>query len=580
MITRPKINADVGRIDMASPPNILPVLPGAAAQEAQPQAYGQADNWQGGYDCDFVQPPPEAVQSECPICHLVLREPYQAPCCGNSFCRTCIEPIRLGNANCPTCRRAGFTTFPDKRLERSIKPLKVFCSRRNEGCEWKGELGALERHVKEECFPTVVECDFDYAGCESRLPRKDMASHLAESLVTHMSLMAAHGRKTATEVQKTAIEAQRTLEERDMQIAQLQREQTGQRVVVDELARVVDELEGENKSLKDLLELHSHLCTPPVTFTMTNFAQHKRNKDTWYSPPFYTHPHDYKMCIKVICHEDTIFIGAPLMRGKFDDQLLWPFQKTVCIRILNHCSGKNHINIMADFSIDSRCDNVGLRVTVGERQLKGCGDSIPYTALDSQGDCTKAYIKDNTIQLQVTEVDDTLQASRLETRILSTFDRISLCTPPCRFVMTHFEQHKESGHLWYSPSFYTHGEGYRMCLQVDADCIEEGKGTHVSVFTFLMRGEFDSHLRWPFRGIVTIQLVNQLEDKEHHTKIIPYTDTTPDTSAALVTDGERSEGWGTIKFICHSMLGLRVAINRQYLKDDCLVFRIVSVKLN
>ena len=219
-------------------------------------------------------------------------------------------------------------------------------------------LGTLERHVKEECFPTLVECDFHYAGCESRLPRKDMASHLAESLVTHMSLMAAHGKKTLTE-------AQRALEERDAQIAQLQQEQTGQRVVVDELARVVDELEGENKSLKDLLELHSHLCTPPVTFTMTNFAQHKRNKDTWYSPPFYTHPHGYKMCVKVVC-EDTIFIGAPLMRGKFDDQLLWPFQKTVYIRILNHCSGKNYLNIRADFSYDPRYDNVGLRVTVGE----------------------------------------------------------------------------------------------------------------------------------------------------------------------------------------------------------------------
>ena len=190
------------------------------------------------------------------------------------------------------------------------------------------------------------------------------------------------------------------------------------------------------------------------------------------------------------------------------------------------------------------------------------------------------YIKDNTIKLQVTEVDDAFQASRLETQILSTFDRISLCTPPCHFVMTDFEQHKESGHLWYSPSFYTHREGYRMCLQVDADGMEEGECTHVSVFTNLLCGEFDSRLKWPFRGIVTIQLVNQLEDKKHFTDSNPYTDTTPDCCSARVTDGERSEGWGAIKFIRHSMLGPRVTINRQYLKDDCLVFRIVSVKLN
>ena len=142
-----------------------------------------------------------------------------------------------------------------------------------------------------------------------------MASHLTESLVPHMSLMAAHGKKTAAVAQRTATEAQRALEERDEQIAQLQREQA--------------ELKRENRELKEQLELHSHAFTPPVMFTMTNFEQHKRNKDTWYSPPFYTHPHGYVICIKVICKEDTVFIGATLKRGNFDGHLLWPFQNIV-----------------------------------------------------------------------------------------------------------------------------------------------------------------------------------------------------------------------------------------------------------
>ena len=67
-----------------------------------------------------------------------------------------------------------------------------------------------------------------------------------------------------------------------------------------------------------------------------------------------------------------------------------------------------------------------------------------------------------------------------------------------------------------------------MCLNVDANGYGDGKDTHVSVFTFLMRGEFDSHLKWPFRGTITIQLVNQLEDKEHHTCPYDYNDKTPD----------------------------------------------------
>ena len=119
-----------------------------------------------------------------------------------------------------------------------------------------------------------------------------------------------------------------------------------------------------------------------------------------------------------------------------------------------------------------------------------------------------------------------------------------------------------------------------MCLSVDANGDGAGKGTHVSVFNSLMRGEFDSHQKWPFRGTITIQLVNQLEDKEHHTDSYAYNDATPDVNAAQLLDGVRSHGWGKPKSLPHSELGLSVANNRQYLKDDCLIFRIVSVKLN
>ena len=113
------------------------------------------------------------------------------------------------------------------------------------------------------------------------------------------------------------------------------------------------------------------------------------------------------------------------------------------------------------------------------------------------------------------------------------------------------------------PRVYANGEG-------------AGAGTHVSVFTYLMHGEFDSHLKWPFRGTITIQLVNQLEVKEHHTNPNHYSDAPPDSAQV---DGERSDGWGSPEFLPHSELGLSVANNRQYLKDDCLIFRIVSVKL-
>ena len=55
-----------------------------------------------------------------------------------------------------------------------------------------------------------------------------------------------------------------------------------------------------------------------------------------------------------------------------------------------------------------------------------------------------------------------------------------------------------------------------MCLRIDANGWGIGRGTHVSVSVFMMKGEFDSHLQWPFKGEVTVQLVNQREGGENY----------------------------------------------------------------
>ena len=144
--------------------------------------------------------------------------------------------------------------------------------------------------------------------------------------------------------------------------------------------------------------------------------------------------------------------------------------------------------------------------------------------------------------------------------------------------MTEFEQHKKDGIHWHSPSFYTNSKGYRMCLHVDTSGHATGIRSHISLYTCLMRGRFDSQLKWPFRGAITIQLVNQLEDKEHHTICNLYDDTTPDCCAAQVTVGELAVGRGWHQFISHSELGLNEAKKFQYLKDNSLIFCIIKVK--
>jgi len=120
---------------------------------------------------------------------------------------------------------------------------------------------------------------------------------------------------------------------------------------------------------------------------------------------------------------------------------------------------------------------------------------------------------------------------------------------------------------------------YKLCLRVDANGNCDGEGTHVSIYAYLMQGEFDDYLKWPFQGHVVIQLHNQLEDKHHCRYTIPFSETTDIRIIGRVTHGMRAEGGlGCYTFIPHNDLHFNPTINCQHLKNDCLHFQIVDVE--
>ena len=137
---------------------------------------------------------------------------------------------------------------------------------------------------------------------------------------------------------------------------------------------------------------------------------------------------------------------------------------------------------------------------------------------------------------------------------LSQISTKPIFIPPPDMIMDHFEKHKNDGTRWYSPPFNTHVGGYKMCLKVDANGWGSGKGTHVSLAVNLMKGEFDSHLQWPFKGEITVELVNQKEGGENLIRkpleLADYDKCYKNFQR--VTEGERaSGGWG---FIAHTDL--------------------------
>ena len=55
-------------------------------------------------------------------------------------------------------------------------------------CEAVVQRGAMKQHISQDCPLAVVECEFEAVGCEVRLTRRDMPSHISTSLATHISL--------------------------------------------------------------------------------------------------------------------------------------------------------------------------------------------------------------------------------------------------------------------------------------------------------------------------------------------------------------------------------------------------------
>ena len=141
-----------------------------------------------------------------------------------------------------------------------------------------------------------------------------------------------------------------------------------------------------------------------------------------------------------------------------------------------------------------------------------------------------------------------------------TLKRIRSIAPE-EFILTGYEDFKKSWKMWFSPSFYTHPNGYRMCLRVDA----EDNG-HLSVYAYLMKGVYDDSLPFPFRGTVTVQLINR--DKPHQCDIVFDENIDPKHSMRVTEEERQIIGYGNSKFIpLHKLCG--------YLEHDSLMFRVM-----
>ena len=136
--------------------------------------------------------------------------------------------------------------------------MKVRFIWQKSGCDWTGELREFDSHLS-------IQCEFSNA---QRLPvSKEQCHHLAEKVEDKQT------EEQEMQLQKLSINGKQTIQQTQELSPKLQLTSY-----------------PETSSTKFLVNHH---------FTMTEFEHHRKYSEEWYSPPFHTHDHGYKMCVRI-----------------------------------------------------------------------------------------------------------------------------------------------------------------------------------------------------------------------------------------------------------------------------------------
>ena len=515
-------------------------------------------------------------QSECLVCKLALRYPQQVTCCQWRFCGECIEKLLKDGEPCPnpSCKKADFSALPGDPDE----CLGLKSINKDEGV---GELASdLEEHPNTKPSPesqldgypqdcgenvqrqemdnhinqlTGVDCDYQVFGCEVRPARKDLPTHINESVADHMTMLA----KSMCKEEKAKAQFMCKVEEDAKAQAGLSADNTKilklQEKNVAELHRKFSEQQESIKNLQNESQKLKRCIAEDITAIKRQHFQH--------------------LCWGLTIALAIAAVGIGLASYRGDANLDSRINDT-------HSEAKALIVKLEDKlhdveeDLNTKLEDKDSRIRDSfKSERKNTTESLAQNLNSLKGELEdKLYDVEDDLSAKFEDLQDLRDSfATLEVQLQAEIDRRFVV----EFKMTDFEKNKTANAKLYSPPFYTHTHGYKMCIRVHANGIGDGTGTHVSVFLHLMPGIFDNDLKWPFQGDITVELVNQLNPMSNFKQKVQFSHSSSPKSVDKVTSGDKAAGaWGMPKFIAHSKLDDE---QTQYLKHDSLIFRISKV---
>ncbi|CAL9686722.1 unnamed protein product [Knipowitschia caucasica] len=461
----------------------------------------------GGFREQFVLPPDDKYR--CEKCRHVLVQPRQTEC-GHRFCSSCIsELLSRPNPVCPADREPLFPDkiFRDVCCQREILALKVLCRSEANGCKEQLTLQQLPDHLT-TCPYLEVPCPL--GRCKERMMRKDVPEHLNRKCKhREISCEFCLCKMPLTDVQKhkeTACPAFPVSCPNLCSSAPLPRSEllVHQGECPKAQANCLFHRYGCSfKGLKEELKLHesSFVSEHLRMMSLRSSALDSKVEDlrAEMSERFQVLPGLSSRLSEAEAHNEDL-----RERFRQSDQKMSTIQN-----LLSSHSEKLlelELELRSVRSLRDEVEALRTRVTALE-QNRSSAPSHALVTLETQLGRHDDVLSVHEIRL----ADMDLRFQVLETASYNG----TLIWKIQDYARRKAEAVSGKTLSLYSQPFYTSYFGYKMCVRVYLNGDGMGKGTHLSLFFVVMKGEYDALLHWPFKQKVTLMLMDQGAARKH-----------------------------------------------------------------
>ncbi|XP_044123056.1 TNF receptor-associated factor 5 isoform X3 [Neovison vison] len=458
---------------------------------------------------------------KCAFCHSVLHNPHQTGC-GHRFCQHCILSLRELNAVplCPVDKEVirSQEVFKDNCCKREVLNLYVYC-KNAPGCNAKIILGRYQDHVQ-QCLFQAVQCSNE--NCREQVLRKDLKEHLSTRC---------HFREEKCLYCK-----------KDVVVINLQYHEEN---LCPEYP-----VSCPNKCLQIIprTEVDEHLAVCPEAEQDCPFKHYGCTvKDK--RGVLQEHEHSALRDHMLLVLEKNFQLEEQALSSHIDKSAWLEAQVRQLLQTANQQQSKFDLRALVE-AIDTVKQKITLLETNDQRLVVLEGETSKH---DAHINIHKAQLNKNEERFKL------LEGACYNGKLI--------------WKVTDYKMKKREaldGHTVsiFSQPFYTSRCGYRLCARAYLNGDGSGKGTHLSLYFVVMRGEFDSLLQWPFRQRVTLMLLDQSGKKNH---IMETFKADPSSSSFKRPDGEMNIASGCPRFVAHSTLE---NAKNTYIKDDTMFLKV------